>query len=402
MICRLSSGSSGAGPTPEARTIGIKAHRHGPIAPAIRTVLLGLLVAATAATAAACGSASAADSTLEVTRTVQVTVPASVPTVPPLPVGPSAPAADSASADPAPSPSASAPSAPAGAADPSASVPPTDDSPSTAAATTVPATSATTLPTIAAPTSTLDAAAVQQAATAAADQGQDRGVTEHIAVIDRGTGALIASSSAHKAVPSMSIVKLFIATDVISQAGGVNQLDAHTQAQLWTMITRSDDAIAQDFYDQGGGDALVRRTIARYQLQDSAPTPQERYWGDVQISAADIASLLQQALSSPATGPWLTAAMQASADTGSDGFDQNFGMNAITGAGSKQGWGCCLGGVMAIHSAGFTANRIVVVLSTAAPDVDYHQLGTAGDLMADPGARTSVTAVTAAAAAVGA
>ena len=62
--------------------------------------------------------------------------------------------------------------------------------------------------------------------------------------------------------------------------------------------------------------------------------------------------------------------MAAATDTAADGFDQDFGVNAISGAGSKQGWGCCLGGVVALHSAGFTANEIIVVLSTSYPDQD--------------------------------
>ena len=243
---------------------------------------------------------------------------------------------------------------------------------------------------------------VQEAVDRAVAQAADEGVTEQVVVADRSTGDVIAAAGGHDTVPSMSLVKLLIAADTIVEAGGVEGLDDDTVAQLHRMIATSDDGIAQDFYDQGGGDELIERTIQRYGLSDSTPTPEEQYWGDVQISARDIASLLVQALKSPETGLLLSDAMLASTDVGADGFPQDFGMNALVGAGAKQGWGCCLGGVLAIHSAGFTANRVVVVLSTSAPDADYHQLGSADELADDPGAQTAMKLVSATAAAVAA
>ncbi|GGM16827.1 hypothetical protein [Nakamurella endophytica] len=227
----------------------------------------------------------------------------------------------------------------------------------------------------------------------AVDEAADLGVRQHVAVLDRSTGDVVAAVGQDDQVPSMSLVKLFIATDVLSRAGGVTQLDADTEQRLWTMITRSDDGIAQDFWDADGGPEIVQRTAVRYGLADTE-APSDRYWGDVQVTAADLASFLDQALQQTGVGPWLTSAMLSAADTGDDGFDQDFGMNAVTGAGSKQGWGCCLSGVLALHSVGFTADRIVVVLSTAEPDAPSEDLQTADDLSDDPGARTSIAAVT--------
>jgi len=91
----------------------------------------------------------------------------------------------------------------------------------------------------------------------------------------------------------------------------------------------------------------------------------------------------------------LAAPMRAASHTAADGYDQEFGMNAVSGAGSKQGWGCCLGGVVAIHSAGFTAHLIVVVLSTAAPDAEGLNVPEVSAFADDPGFLASVAAVTA-------
>ena len=95
----------------------------------------------------------------------------------------------------------------------------------------------------------------------------------------------------------MSLVKLFLALDVIDSAGGVSNVAASTLANLTTMIATSDDVIAQDVYDEDGGSASIERVIADYGLTGSSPSPEEEYWGDVRITASDVASLLYQALS---------------------------------------------------------------------------------------------------------
>ncbi len=234
------------------------------------------------------------------------------------------------------------------------------------------------------------AGAVEDQVDAAADQGID----EHVEVMKRHTGAIVYTHDADDSVPAMSLVKAFVAADVLTRNGGINELDATTQANLWKMITASDDGIMQDFWDADGGNAIIERVINRYDLTETAPTSEDRYWGDVRITASDEAKFLREALADPLVGPWLGNAMVNSVDTGDDGYDQNFGVNHIPGTGSKQGWGCCLGGVMAIHSMGFSADEIIVVLSTAQPDASYHVLGTPEELLEDPGAEAAVDAVT--------
>ncbi|WP_157695192.1 hypothetical protein [Nakamurella panacisegetis] len=228
----------------------------------------------------------------------------------------------------------------------------------------------------------------------AVDQAADEGITQSVVVMNRQTGSVTTSIDADRDVPSMSLVKLFLAADVIDQAGGIENVAPDTLSQLRQMIVASDDSIAQEFYDDDGRAAIITRMAARYDLDETSPSPEPRYWGDVQISAHDQASFLYQLLSDSRTSSWFTEAMEGSLDTGADGFDQNFGVNAIPGTGSKQGWGCCLGGVMAIHTMGFTANQIIVVLSTAANDVSYTKLATARELTDDPGAQALVAGLT--------
>lgn len=229
---------------------------------------------------------------------------------------------------------------------------------------------------------------------ASVQEAAEAGITQSVVVMDRQTGSVTTSFNAGIDVPAMSLVKLFLAADVIDTAGGVSNVDSGTLDQLHQMIVASDDSIAQDFYDDDGGGAIITRMANRYGLRATSPSPDPEYWGDVQITAHDQASFLYQLLDDPETSTWFTEAMEGSLDTGADGFDQNFGVNAVPGSGSKQGWGCCLGGVMSIHSMGFTSNQIIVVLSTEANDVDFSELGTAQQLTDDPGAQASVAAVT--------
>lgn len=222
-----------------------------------------------------------------------------------------------------------------------------------------------------------------------------RGITQSVVVVDRRSGRTISSVRADVRVPAMSLVKLFLAADILVSHGGAGQVEPTTLAELHRMIATSDDSLASFFYMRGGAGQIITRSAARYHLTGTQPSPRPRYWGDVQVTAADLASFLTQALADPRTGPFLTTAMRATTRIAADGLDQGFGMNAVAGAGSKQGWGCCLGGVVAVHSVGFTAERIVVVLSTAAPDSSGLRVSRASRFEADPGFRASAAAVTA-------
>ncbi len=283
------------------------------------------------------------------------------------------------------------------------------ESSSAAAASSSAAASISAAASLAAASNSLAAASRSAAADPAADtsaavedaveQANLAGVTESVLVMNRQTGTVTTSINADAEVPSMSLVKLILAADVIDQAGGLDQVDSDTLAQLQDMIAVSDDSIAQDFYDDGGRSAIITRVAQTYGLVETSPAPNLRYWGDVRVTARDMGSLLFQLLSSSDTGLWFTEAMEAAQDTAADGFNQNFGMNAVPGTGSKQGWGCCLDDVLAIHSVGFTAGQIVIVLSTSAPDSSSSNLNTARQLTNDPGVQAALEAVTRTAAA---
>ncbi len=282
-------------------------------------------------------------------------------------------------------------------------------------------------------------AAVDRAVADAADQG----VRLAVVVTDRSTGDTLVRRDADVAYPSLSLLKVMIAADVLTNgwpapaatsttastatstaavpdgtgatadgtedgAGddtgdtgddtGEDPLPAVTDsaqvaALLTRMIATSDDVLAGDLYDAAGGDDLVDRVARRYGMTGTTPTPDGTYWGNVQVTADDLAALLAGVLADPRTAAVIGPAMRATTPIAADGVDQRFGMRLVPGAGSKQGWGCCLSGETGIHSMGFTDDRIVVVLSGAEPDDEDlgNQDGLA--LQADSAAEASFAAV---------
>jgi len=232
---------------------------------------------------------------------------------------------------------------------------------------------------------------------------QSAGVQLAVVVIDRATGATLTQVNPDQAFPALSLVKLMIAADVLtggdgsggSGSGGAGEVDPITRMMLRDMTSRSDDVAASDFYARLGGDDMVERVAARFELTGTSPTPDGQYWGNVQTTAADLASLLGQSLADPVIAPIVGPDMLAATAIAADGVDQRIGMRTVPGAGSKQGWGCCLSGVLGIHSMGFTDTRIVVVLSSAEPDDDSLGEQDGPALQADPGAQVSIVAVNA-------
>jgi len=230
------------------------------------------------------------------------------------------------------------------------------------------AASAAAAPSAAADTPQTPQQAVDQGIAAAAADGFD----QHVSVRDRNTGALLAQSAdADDPVASESLVKLFTAANIIVNDGGYQNTSSSTLDTLSYMIRYSDDATETSLFSFDD----VPNMVARYGLSsntNNGPNP----WGAVSITANDETEFLYKVLKDPEVGPWLVPVMAAVNPTGSDGFDQDFGFNALTGThGSKQGWGSDNWGSEpnAIHSIGYTDKYVGAILSTGASG-SYHEM----------------------------
>jgi hypothetical protein len=82
----------------------------------------------------------------------------------------------------------------------------------------------------------------------------------------------------------------------------------------------------------------------------------------------------------PQVGPWLLGVLARTAPNGHDGFDQNWGFNALDGDhGSKQGWGSenWTAQRNAVHSVGYTDRWFAAVLQTGGSGTYYTMHDTA-------------------------
>lgn len=183
-----------------------------------------------------------------------------------------------------------------------------------------------------------------------------------MAVADRSTGARVAAGGGEEAYISESIVKLFTVAYYAHQPGGV---DDQLAGQLRSMIINSDDRIESSLWNTD----IVPAAADRYGLPDTRNGPKTgpHDWGWELITADDETTFLYEMSKDPEVAPLLMAAMADVAPTGTDGFDQSFGLNALSGDhGSKQGW-TDVGSAdqVQVHSVGWTDRYFVAILQTS-------------------------------------
>lgn len=210
-----------------------------------------------------------------------------------------------------------------------------------------------------APTADVAQHAVDTGVAAAAADGVD----QHVALVDRATGRLVASRGGDVQVISESIVKLFTVAYYLVQYDG--HLPVAMADDLHEMIVHSDDSIESRYWTT----AAVPAMATRYHLASTANGPKTgpHDWGWEYITADDEAMFLYRASTDPVVGPFLTDAMANVAPVGADGFDQHYGFNALTGShGSKQGWtDRNTSQAINIHSVGWTARYFGAILETS-------------------------------------
>jgi beta-lactamase family protein len=183
-------------------------------------------------------------------------------------------------------------------------------------------------------------------------------------------------SAATRPFPTASMVKLFLAEDVLRRArDGALTLDARDWRQLQAMIRSSDDPAASGFWDRFDGPQTVRDVAARYGLTGTAPPADPTQWGETTTTARDLARFLAllPVLAHPADAATLTAWMRTATPTAADGFDQRFGaFGTVPGLPAvEQGWMCCVDGMRHLHSVAVVGNRVVVLLSEVPASVGY-------------------------------
>ena len=216
-------------------------------------------------------------------------------------------------------------------------------------------------------------ARLQQATADAADSGAE--ITA--VVLDRNTGQT-AASGANQSFPIASVVKLFIADDLLLQESeGKIKLSAADRASLDAMLRSSDDSAAQNFWDRSGGNAVIARVKSRYGLAGTT-APYNGHWDVTTSTASDLVRYYDKLLNGtgglpPEQANIIIGNLAQSTPTGNDGYPQRFGIPEGLYAepvAVKQGWFCCWSGPNQLHvSTGVigTDRRYVMAISSLDP-----------------------------------
>jgi hypothetical protein len=185
---------------------------------------------------------------------------------------------------------------------------------------------------------------------------------------------------AQRPFPSASMVKLFLAEDVLRRArSGDVVLSPQDRRQLAAMISSSDDPAASSIWLRFDGPRTVRAVAIRYDLTGTSPPVRPGQWGQTMTTARDLARFLAllPVLAHPDDAAQLLAWMASATPVAADGFDQRFGLfGALPGGPAvKQGWMCCVGGFRQLHSVAVVGTLVVVLLSQVPEVVGYDRAG---------------------------
>lgn len=217
-------------------------------------------------------------------------------------------------------------------------------------------------------------ARVRQATADAAASGADI----EAVVMDRTTGQTVSNGVA-KPFPIASVVKLFIADDLLlRESQGQATLSDADRRSLDVMLRSSDDSAAQTFWDRSGGNAVIARVKAKYGLPGTT-APSNGHWDVTTSTAADLVRYYDMLLDGtgglpPEQTNVILGNLAQSTPTGTDGYPQRFGIPEGLYAepvAVKQGWFCCWNGGNQLHvSTGAIGpdRRYVMAISSLEPD----------------------------------
>lgn len=186
-------------------------------------------------------------------------------------------------------------------------------------------------------------------------------------VVDRTSGTELLAIEPDRQFRSASLVKLLIALDALER-----ETDAFTRKQLAVMLSRSDDDIANMLWVKGGGPEIVKRGVKRLGLAATEPPRRPNRWGDVLLTAHDVARIYEYVLTeiSDEDRELIVGALAGATRVAADGWDQYFGIpDGLGGTWAvKQGWSDSPADLV-IHSSGLVGEgwRYTVVLLTEHP-----------------------------------
>lgn len=219
----------------------------------------------------------------------------------------------------------------------------------------------------------------------ATEQAAEAGADLSIAVLDRTTGKLVSNGNS-EAMPIASVVKLFIADDLLLQESqGRTELTPEDLKAFEAMLRSSDDSAAEVFWNRSGGSEIVSRVTARYGL-GATSTPYNGRWFNTLSTTGDLVRYYAKLLSGggglpPDKADIILSNLAASTPTAPDGtmpggvYPQRFGIPEglyDERVAVKQGWFCCWNGGNWVHwstgAIGTNRRFVMAIASMQAAD----------------------------------
>ncbi|MEU4764640.1 serine hydrolase [Actinosynnema sp. NPDC023794] len=186
------------------------------------------------------------------------------------------------------------------------------------------------------------------------------GVDLGLAVVDLRTGAA-AGHDADVPFRSASLSKLLVAADVLTSG----EVPAADLDRLRRALSLSDDDAMNALWTLHDGMGAIDRVAAQAGLTATHAPVDASQWGDVEMSADDVASLYRHIVTDlpDADRDFVVTALSTASPTAADGFDQAYGLLAPgTDAYAKQGWMWYLPADFHLHTAGVVADRYAVAV----------------------------------------
>ncbi|MFG1838665.1 hypothetical protein ACGFH8_09565 [Micromonospora sp. NPDC049175] len=161
-------------------------------------------------------------------------------------------------------------------------------------------------------------------------------------VLDRRTGEIIGSKNMNETSTTASMIKAWVVADYLRRAADDGQTPSSAKLAEATLIIRdSDNARAQQFYNQVGGAASIKRLISMCKLTDSKVAP-DRGWSETAVSPRDAARMGNCIATGVAAGPkwtkWLLNEMKLVRGAGDFGIRKAFPAAEQKQIAIKNGW----------------------------------------------------------------
>jgi hypothetical protein len=208
-------------------------------------------------------------------------------------------------------------------------------------------------------------------------EASKKGADITFSLLDRKTGRLI-STGDQAPFPIASVAKLFIADDLLMGLSTTKRkLSPDDRRRLDVMLRSSDDFPADEFWDRDGGNAIIKRVVARYGLT-STTVPYDGNWWNTMSTTKDLVRYYDMLLDGtgglpPEQAAVIMSDLAASTPVATDGYPQRFGIPDGLFSESvavKQGWMCCWNGPNWLHmSTGVIGadRRYVIAMGSMQP-----------------------------------